>query len=118
MFKIENNNDIYLTKGDTAYLEVKLEKDESFYAGDEVILSVKSKLNDNVEYNFQKKVTINEDSLTALIKIEPKDTKEMSPKAYYYDIQLIKNNGDIFTIITPDEGKPKTNFYLLKEVTI
>ena len=33
MFKIENNNDIYLTKGNTAYLTIELENDDVFYVG-------------------------------------------------------------------------------------
>lgn len=117
MFKIEDSF-IYLTRGDTAYITLELEDDEKFSVGDVVTLSVKRNLTNATEYSLQKEITIEEESNSLVIKILPEDTNNMSYGLYFYDVQLTRANGDIFTIITPDENNSKANFKLLKEVTL
>lgn len=117
MLKVEDNF-IYLTKGDTAYLTVELEDNDEFQVGDSVAFNVKATLKNSIEYVIHKETTIQEKSNILEIKIEPEDTAEMKYGLYFYDVQLTRANGDIFTIITPDENEPKPNFKLLKEVTI
>lgn len=117
MFKIENNL-IYLTRGDTAYLTVELEDDEKFNVGDIANLSIKKNLKNETAYSLHKEIVVSEEKNSLVIKIDPDDTKNMDYGLYYYDIQLKRaSNGDIFTIVTPDEDNPKPNFKLLKEVT-
>lgn len=119
MFKITEDKKILLTKGDTAYLTIELSNEDVFSVGDIVIFSLKRKLKDDAEYALQKEITVTEEANTLQIKIEPTDTEQLSYGNYYYDVQLTrKSSGDIFTIITPDENEPITNFRLLKEVTV
>ena len=51
MFKIQDDF-IYLTRGDTAYITLELEDEEKFYVGDIVTLSVKRKLKSETEYSL------------------------------------------------------------------
>lgn len=116
MFKIQDDF-IYLTRGDTAYITLELEDEEKFYVGDIVTLSVKRKLKSETEYSLQKSMEVTEEGNSSVIKIEPEDTKNLDYGLYFYDIQLTRaSNGDIFTIVTPDENEPRANFKLLKEV--
>ena len=117
MLKVEDNF-IYLTKGDTAYLTVELEDDDEFATGDIVNFNVKLNLKNNAEYLIHKEIEIAQKSNTLEIKLEPEDPATMRDGLYYYDVQLTRANGDIFTIVTPDENEPKPNFKLLKEVTV
>lgn len=116
MFKVEDSF-IYLTRGDTAYLEIELEDDEKFNAGDKIVLSIKRSLTNDAQYVLQKEVNVNNEVESVTIKIEPEDTTNISYGLYYYDVQLTRSNGDVFTIITPDSQEAKQNFKLLKEVT-
>ena len=116
MFKIEDDF-IYLTRGDTAYITLELEDEDKFFVGDIVALSVKRNLTSESIYALHKEKIVDEESNTLVIKIKPEDTNDMSYGLYYYDIQLTRTNGDVFTIITPDKDDLRANFKLLKEVT-
>lgn len=117
MLKIQKNY-IYLTRGDTAYLTIELEDDDEFGVGDAVAFNVKSTLRDEANYLIHKEIAVTQKSNTLEVKIEPEDTAKMSYGQYYYDVQLKRANGDVFTIITPDDNTAIPNFKLLKEVTI
>lgn len=101
--------DIYLTRGDTAYLEVAIAYENGrLYeasAGDTITLSIKKSLS-NTEYALQKEV-----SGVAAIIIMPEDTKALECGKYLYDVQLLTSNGEVFTVIPPSP------FYLEGEVT-
>ena len=95
MFKIDGNN-LYLTRGDTAYLSVNIDGNDREIR--ELTLSVKKDIAD-AEYAFQ---------LTAIDNkfiFEPADTK-------VYDIQMTTEYNEIFTIVE------KSNLYIKDEVTI
>lgn len=108
MLKIEEGK-IYLTRGDTAYLEVAITlKDGSLYEmgpADTLKFSVKKNVDDE-EYAFQK---VSEGS--NLFTILPLDTSKLDTGKYWYDVELDTSIGEIFTVIE------KTGFYLREEVT-
>lgn len=105
MFKIEEQT-IYLTKGDSAYIRVKVEPDSYIaHEGDTITLSVKKKITDS-GYAFQKVVAAGE-----VIHIIPEDTKNLDCGKYIYDVQLSTSYGDVFTIVEP------SSFYIREEVT-
>lgn len=110
MLYVENDGTIRLTRGDTARLTVPItnEMDNSIYEMDP---------NDTLAFTIKKNVK----SDTSLVQkicigsntfhIAPIDTEELSFGKYVYDVQLTKNNGDVYTVI-----EPKT-FEILPEVT-
>lgn len=110
MLKVDDDNKIQLTRGDTARFEVgvKNEVDDSEYEledGDILRFTVKKSSEDENSL-IQKKITSG-----TLIHIEPEDTKSLPCGKYTYDVELTTKNGDVYTIIPP------TGFTLLKEVT-
>lgn len=108
MLTIDEDNVIYLTRGDTAYLTLAITfQDESYemQEGDKLILSVKKKVSDT-DYAFQ----IASDSLT--IPVYPQDTKELDYGKYFYDIELDTAKGEVFTLFE------KNVFKIQEEVTL
>src|SRR5574344_532918 len=110
--KIQGTN-IHMIRGDTEAIEVSC-RDESgadipFAEGDIVYFTVK-----RVTYTegkiLQKIVTEFIDGV-ALITIFPKDTQELKPGVYYYDIQWTREDGTVKTIV------PVSNFVIDEEIT-
>ena len=101
MIKIKNNN-IYLTRGDTAYLQVDYDGYE-VKEGDIVKFSVKKNFNDE-DYAFQLVMPANQ-----VFNIIPSDTKNLTFGNYYYYVELQTTMGEIFTVMGGV-------FYLLEEV--
>ena len=89
MFKISGNN-IYLTRGDSAAIELQVVNGENPYdfSEDEVKFSLKKRLSD--KQPLIQKTFGNYDSETdkASITIEPEDTAGLDFGDYLYDIQL------------------------------
>lgn len=117
MLFIDGNN-IKLTRGDTAYIEVPInvETDEGsapyiLDPDDTLTLSVKKKIKDE-ETLLQKVV-----KGSSTIHFMPDDTKEMDFGTYIYDIQLTTSSGDIYTVIGPTESETPS-FRVLGEVTV
>ena len=107
MLRIEDGK-IYLTRGDTAYLDVSITfADGASYSpdsGDIIYFSVKKNIDDD-DYAIQKQVPAGN-----TIKLEPADTNNLNIGKYWYDVQLNTVDGDVFTIIE------KSGFYLREEV--
>lgn len=111
---------IYLTRGDTAFLSVELfyydsnceKKKFELLDGDEIYLTVKSSF-DVEEFLFQKKITYKEvnDAGEVLLKILPSDTNNLQFKKYVYDVEIKTFDGNIYTIIPP------SIFEIMPEVT-
>ena len=101
MINIKNNN-IYLTRGDTAYLQVKYDGYE-IKEGDVVKFSVKKEFNDD-DYAFQLVMPAEK-----VFNIIPSDTKNLDCGNYYYDVELHTTLNEVFTVIGG-------LFYLLEEV--
>lgn len=91
MLKIKDNS-IYLTRGDTAYLQVGLEgydvKD-----GDVIKFSVKKNF-DDLEYAFQLVMPAGQ-----VFNIIPTDTKELPYGSYFYDVELQTVLDEVFTVV-------------------
>ena len=109
MLKIDDNNNITLTRGDSASIEVTLTNpDGSAYelqSGDVLMFTVK--------YNcITEDIIIQKDiSSNATINILPSDTNTLLYGNYVYDVQLTKANGAVNTVIPPSD------FIVDKEVT-
>lgn len=110
MLYVKDDGTIRLTRGDTARLEITI---ENSLDGTEYLMGP----NDILTFTIKKSVKDTE----SLVKkeshgrnafhIEPKDTAELSFRKYFYDVQLTRANGDVYTVIVP------TTFEIMKEVT-
>ena len=113
MLYIMDNGEIRLTRGDTAYIQVPINKQMSdgttepyeMAAEDTLYFTVKSSVND-AACCFQKKLVGSN-----LFHIEPTDTCNCEFGKYKYDVQLVTANGDVYTVIEP------ACFKILAEVT-
>ena len=106
------NNQITLTKGDTAILNLtiyfpNMEEQYELMDGDIVTFSLTNK----TECFGESKVVIKKDFEQNEIQLNPIDTKYLSCGKYEYDVQLTFKNGDVNTIIGPEL------FYLTTEIT-
>lgn len=123
MFRIEDNV-IYITKGDSATIHVKLRDmsgaEYKMREGDKLKLSV-------AEFPHKlSSVRIYITSDTNDIELKPNDTKSLGVGQYSADIQLSTADGRIFTIFPDysddpgklkDEKKSWKNFWVTPEVT-
>lgn len=89
------DNDITLTRGDTAVIDFSLDNYE-VATGDSIVLTVKKTVNDTTNV-FQKTLDVD----NAQFVIEHNDTKDLAYGKYMYDIQLTTAEGKVFTVITP-----------------
>jgi hypothetical protein len=102
-------NTIMLTRGDTAYIDVVIDREGEPYtlaSGDKLTLSVKKYVTDEAPA-FSKTTTSGN-----TIHIEPQDTAGLGFGTYKYDVQLNTASGDVFTVV--DVG----NFEVMPEVTV
>lgn len=111
VFKVDEDNTIHLTRGDTA----------RFSIGPVVNTITNTNYTPTPEDTVTmtiKKTVLQADPCVQIIvpggevlHIKPEDTKAMAFGKYVYDIQLTTADGDVYTIVPP------TTFELLKEVT-
>lgn len=97
MFKVKNDNTIYITRGDTGVINLSLKKDNGTYImgeGDVCVLTVKRSVDDRCKL-IQKQL---EDGQ---FRIEPEDTRRLEYGTYKYDIQLTTASGVVATVVTP-----------------
>ena len=104
MLKI-SNNDISLTRGDTArltvptYITVNEEKQPYTVKEDDVLtLTVKKEYED--EPMIEKKITGSN-----MFHIKPEDTKPYAFGTYKYDVEITTADGDNYTIIDDKKFK-------------
>lgn len=106
------NNQITLTKGDTAILNLtiyfpNMEEQYELMDGDIVTFSI----TDKTQCFGESKIVVKKDFQQNEIQLKPIDTKYLSCGKYEYDVQLTFKNGDVNTIIGPEL------FYLTTEIT-
>ena len=96
MFDIYGDNNIRITRGDTAYITLEVTRDGEPYdfSNDQVKLTVK-KDTETKWVVFQK--TFNGPTIT----IEPSDTAGLDYQSLKYDVQIITTSGEVFTVIEP-----------------
>lgn len=110
MLYVKDDGTIRLTRGDTARLEITIENslDGSEYLmdpDDVLIFTIKKSVKDS------ESLVKKESRGNNAFHIEPNDTSELSFRKYFYDVQLTRANGDVYTVIVP------TTFEIMKEVT-
>lgn len=108
MITINEKGAIYLTRGDSAYLKISLNRNGKFFQpqeGDKLEFSVKKDTTDE-DYVVHKEFAANQ-----AFVINPEDTKELQFGKYVYDVQLTTANGEIYTVVEP------SLFYIKEEVT-
>lgn len=97
MFYIDSETDaIYLTKGDTATLDITLMKDDEEYTmqeGDELYLAVRAR----GDFNY---MILSKTSTTNSIEFYSADTFSLSAIEADYSITLIYANGNRDTFVT------------------
>lgn len=109
MLAIDENNNITLTRGDSASIAVALKNpdntDYTLQSGDELLFTVK--------YNCITEDIIIQKNISsdAIINLIPSDTASLLYGEYFYDVQLTRANGSVNTVIPPRD------FIVAKEVT-
>lgn len=109
MLVIDDNQNIFLTRGDNASLTVVITDDEGqtyeLQSADKLLFTVKINCNTD-DIVMQKDI-----SSSSVISIVHNDTKDLVYGSYWYDVQLTTAGGDVKTVIPPK------NFNITKEVT-
>ena len=96
MLNIDSENNITLTRGDTATLTLTVKRNGEDYDYSEDITQFTVKRNTVTEdIVFQKTFT------GSSIVIEPNDTKDLFYTDLKYDVQLITPENEVYTVITP-----------------
>lgn len=96
MLRIDENNNIYLTKGDTALIDITLYYDSEPYemrAGDKLLFAMKR----NVKFNY---TVLSREYTRPQIELFQADTNALSFGEYDYSITYIHNDGAIDTFLT------------------
>ena len=114
MLRVNGNNDIQLTRGDTARLSLTIQDEltgdgYSPVAGDVIRLTIRKSVyaTDKI---MEKELELSEgDEIN--FTFAPEDTQALDYGTFVYDVELTTADGDVYTIITPSK------FRLLEEVT-
>lgn len=107
MLKIDRDNTIHLTRGDTARISLAITASDGTaydYSADTVLFTVKANTLTSDEI-IQKTVT------DGVINLTTGDTNGLAYQTYVYDVQLATAGGDICTVIPPSK------FIIEQEVT-
>ena len=92
------NEKIYLTRGDTAYLEIELitQMGESYTPvyGDKLFFRLKKSANKG-SLLLEKEININ----TLTLELSPEDTANLEFGSYCYEVELVTALGQHFTVI-------------------
>lgn len=105
MFNVDEGNNITITRGDTASLEVRLTGDAP-QDGDSVVLSVKASAS-RPQAVFEKTADTfeaapeGEEGVIARFYIDAADTAGMAFGAYRWDLRIFYADGEVVTPMTP-----------------
>ena len=105
MFIIDNDNGIRMIQGDTGSIRLTLDN-YKLSSGDKVTFAMTS--NSLKRLLIEKNITEFESDGTALITLNGKDTVDIAPGSYLYEIQVITKDGRIDTVI------PMTKFKIME----
>ena len=105
MFIIDNDNGIKMIQGDTGSIRLTLDN-YKLSSGDKVTFAMTS--NSLKRLLIEKNITEFESDGTALIILNGKDTVDIAPGSYLYEIQVITKDGRIDTVI------PMTRFKIME----
>ena len=110
MLYVNEDNSIHLTRGDTARISVSVTNDvtgNEYEMNKSATLTLTIKKRETDSQPLVKKVLTGSTSFHLL----PSDTKNLSFGTYVYDVELVTETGDVYTIIE------QSTFEILKEVT-
>ena len=105
MFIIDKDNGIRMIQGDTGSIRLTLDN-YKLSSGDKVTFAMTS--NSLKRLLIEKSITEFESDGTALIILNGKDTVDIAPGSYLYEIQVITKDGRIDTVI------PMTKFKIME----
>ena len=105
MFIIDKDNSIRMIQGDTGSIRLTLDN-YRLSSGDKVTFAMTS--NSLKHLLIEKSITEFESDGTALIILNGKDTVDIAPGSYLYEIQVITKDGRIDTVI------PMTRFKIME----
>ena len=105
MFIIDNDNGIRMIQGDTGSIRLII-NNYRLSSGDKVTFAMTS--NSLKRLLIEKNITEFESDGTALIILNGKDTVDIAPGSYLYEIQVITKDGRIDTVI------PMTRFKIME----
>jgi hypothetical protein len=108
-----NDRDIYITRGDSESFRVVLydqetETEKPFIDGDRIYFTVKTstqtanKIFQIIVENFENEEN-NNNYGAAIVHITPQHTKDLKYHEYVYDVQLVRQGGEVTTIIIPSK---------------
>ena len=106
MYKIDSENNIYLTRGDTCVLKLAVTDSEEQpydYSNDTVQLTVKAS-------TYTETIIIQKNISGDSFIIDPSDTANLNYGKYLYDVQIITPLHNVYTVIAP------ANFIVCDEV--
>ena len=115
MLVIKSNRDLWITRGDDAYLDLELRQQVfpydiyEFSKGDSAVLTVRKSRESDVDENNP--ILIQLPLIDGRFHISPDDTESLDFGNYTYDVQITFANGMINTVIGPNV------FRILPEVT-
>ena len=106
MLHIDEDQNITLTRGDSATFGLTVKQNTSSYdfSRDTVKFTVKKNVNTD-DILFQKTFS------NGVINLTPSDTSDLKYGTYYYDVQLKNTSNGIYTVIPPSK------FIVAPEVT-
>lgn len=111
MLDIDRNQNITLTRGDTAYIDIigLKDKDGTAYtlvSGDVIWFRLKGTT------LFEKQLSIDTEENFATLTLEPEDTEDLAFSMYKYEMELVTSIGEHFTFIADK------NFTIGKELEV
>lgn len=105
MFKIEDDNRVVLTRGDTCAFDVEIKTD----SGETYTPQETDVITFTVKKDTKTSVILLQKTGTTIV-INPADTRNLKYGNYVYDVTLVTQSGSVYTIIPP------TEFILAEEV--
>lgn len=101
MLRIDDKNNITLTRGDTLTIEIELEKDGEAYtpeSGDVIRFACSMGYEGQTSYELKFSETIPNDTLTVTIPAET--TGQLEYLTYNYDVEITHGDGTVDTVIS------------------
>ena len=105
MLIVDSDNNIKLTRGDTAILTLSVTRNGSEYDFSSDLVQFTVKRNTVTE-----DIVIQKTFSGTSITINPSDTKNLQYTDLKYDVQIINSSNEVYTVITPHD------FILTEEV--
>lgn len=98
MLLVDSENNITLTRGDTAILTLTVKKNGSDYDFSDDLTQFTVKRN-----TVTSEIVLQKTFTGTSIQIDPSDTKDLYYTDLKYDVQLITPENEVYTVITPHD---------------